>query len=187
VNTPASSEPIFDRPLANSYWVIPGRLLAGEHPAVADRAESRSRVGRLRLAGLDSYIDLTEPGEQPEYRHLLSKRAEYVRSAIVDTSIPHNVSQTRELLSTIRTALAKKRGIYVHCRAGIGRTGLVIGCYLAEEERDGDAALERLNLLWRQSARAQDWPRVPQTAEQADYIRRWPKLRRLGAKRSNER
>ncbi len=187
MNTPTPSDAFLDRPLPNSYWVIPGRLLAGEHPAVADRAESRSRVGQLRLAGLDSYIDLTEPGEQPEYRHLLSKRAEYVRSAIVDTSIPHNVSQTRELLSKIRTALAKKRGVYVHCRAGIGRTGLVIGCYLAEEERDGEAALERLNLLWRQSARAQDWPRVPQTAEQADYIRRWPELSRLSAKRSNDR
>jgi len=187
VNTPTPSDAFLDRPLPNSYWVIPGRLLAGEHPAVADRAESRSRVGRLRLAGLDSYIDLTEPGEQPEYRHLLSKRAEYVRSAIVDTSIPRNVSQTRELLSQIRSALAKKRGIYVHCRAGIGRTGLIIGCYLAEEERDGNAALERLNLLWRQSARAADWPRVPQTSEQADYIRRWPNLRRTDAKASNGR
>jgi hypothetical protein len=181
VNTPAPADAPLDRPLPNSYWVIPRRLLAGEHPAVADRAESRSRLGRLRLAGLDSYIDLTEPGEQPEYRHLLSKRAEYLRSAIVDTSIPYNVSQTRELISRIRTALAKEQGIYVHCRAGIGRTGLVIGCYLAEEERDGEAALEQLNRLWQQSARATAWPRVPQTPEQADYIRHWPKLRSLGA------
>jgi Protein-tyrosine phosphatase len=113
---------------------------------------------------------------------LLSKRAEYLRSSIVDTSVPHNVSQTRELLSKIRTALAEKRCIYVHCRAGIGRTGLIIGCYLAEEEPDGQAALERLNLLWRQSARSAAWPTVPQTAEQADYIRRWPKLRQLGAR-----
>jgi len=30
-----------------------------------------------------------------------------------------------------------------------------------------------LNRLWRQSERAAIWPRVPQTAEQADYIRRW--------------
>lgn len=170
-----------DRPLPNSYWVVPGRLLAGEHPAGADPAVSRDRVRRLRLAGLNSYIDLTEPGEQPEYRHLLAKRAEYVRSSIADCSIPRNITQTLELLRLIRTALAAKRSVYVHCRAGIGRTGLVIGCYLAEEEQDGDAALERLNLLWRQSARAQNWPRVPQTSEQADYIRRWPKLRQLGS------
>jgi len=177
VNAPSRLDSTPDLPLPNTYWVIPGRLLAGEHPAVADRAESSSRVGLLRIANLDTYFDLTEPGEQPEYRHLLAKRAEYVRSSIVDQNVPHDVSQTRDLLAAIRSALAKKRGVYVHCRAGIGRTGLVIGCYLAEEEKDGEAALERLNLLWQQSARSRHWPRVPQTTEQADYIRRWPQLR----------
>ena len=174
------------RPLPNSYWVIPGRLLAGEHPSSLDQAEARARLGRLRLAGLNCYIDLTEPGEQPDYRHLLAKRAEYLRSPIADTGVPLHVSQTQELLAAIRAALARKHGIYVHCRAGIGRTGLVIGCFLAEEERDGRAGLKRLNLLWRQCARADDWPRVPQTAEQADYVRHWPKLRQMGAKSAND-
>ena len=182
MNEPSRHDSSPDRPLLNSYWVIPGRLLAGEHPAVTDRAESSSRVGRLRLAGLNSYIDLTEPGEQPDYRHLLSKRDDYLRSSIVDTTVPQDAAQTRALIAAIRAALAKKRSVYVHCRAGIGRTGLVIGCYLAEESRDGAAALDRLNLLWRQSARSQHWPRVPQTSEQADYIKRWPTVLKLGAK-----
>ena len=86
-----------------------------------------------------------------------------------------------QILSDIRAALSLDRGVYVHCRAGIGRTGLVIGCFLAEEEQDGKAALKRLNRLWRQSARAASWPRVPQTPAQTDYIRRWLKLRDLGA------
>ncbi len=80
-------------------------------------------------------------------------------------------------MSDIRAALSLDRCVYVHCRAGIGRTGLVIGCFLAEEERDGKAALKRLNHLWRQSARAASWPKVPQTREQADYIRHWLTLR----------
>lgn len=178
MNASSSSSSTLDRPLPSSYWVIPGRLLAGEHPSSLDSAEARARLGRLRVAGLNYYIDLTEPGERPDYRHLLAKRAEYWRSAIIDSSVPQ-VTQTLQVLATLRTALASKHNLYVHCRAGIGRTGIIIGCYLAEEERDGKVALERLNLLWRQSARSQDWPRVPQTEEQADYIRRWPKLRQL--------
>jgi len=175
---------ILDRPLPlpNSYWVIPGRLLAGEHPGGRDDAQTRECIGRLLGAGIDYYVDLTEPGEQLDYHHLLPEGAVYVRSAIVDTSVPYNISQTRALLSTLREALARERSIYVHCRAGIGRTGLIIGCFLAEEGRDGESAIKRLNRLWRQSARAELWPKVPQTAEQADYIRRWPKLRNLGAK-----
>jgi hypothetical protein len=52
-----------------------------------------------------------------------------------------------------------------------------MGCYLAEEASDGKAALEQLNQLWKQSERAQSWPKIPQTKEQADYIRRWTKLK----------
>jgi hypothetical protein len=84
------------------------------------------------------------------------------------------------LLAAIRAALARNRRMYVHCRAGIGRTGLVMGCYLADELSDGKAALKALNRLWRQSERSAAWPKVPQTEQQADYIRGWPKA----AKRS---
>ena len=163
-------------PLPNTYWVLPGRLLAGEHPSGAEEAEARARLERLREAGIDCFVDLTEAGEQPDYRQLLPTRTWYLRSAIVDTCVPNNVAQVQELLSRIRAGLALGRNIYVHCRAGIGRTGLVMGCYLAEQERDGKAAIKLLNRLWRQSARAKSWPKVPQTSEQADYIRHWPTL-----------
>jgi hypothetical protein len=133
-------------------------------------------------AGIDCYVDLTEEGEQPDYRALLPRHAEYLRSAIADTSVPFNVSQTRALLISIRAALARERRVYVHCRAGIGRTGVIVGCFLAEEERNGRKAIARLNSLWRQSARAETWPQVPQTSEQADYIRHWLKLRDLNPK-----
>ena len=168
-----------DRPLPNTYWVIPGRVLAGEHPAVGDTAESSARLARLLDAGIDSFVDLTEKGEMPAYRPLLPKGTHYLRSAIVDTRVPNNVAQTREILASIHTGLASGSSIYVHCRAGIGRTGLIIGCFLAEQEANGAAAIKILNSLWRQSDRAKTWPTVPQTAEQADYIRHWPILGKL--------
>jgi len=168
-----------DRPLPNTYWVIPGRVLAGEHPAGLDRAESLTRLARLHEAGIDSFVDLTEKGEMPAYRHLLPRGTDYLRSAIADTRVPNNVAQTRRVLRNIQTALDGGRRIYVHCRAGIGRTGLIVGCFLADQEANGATAIETLNRLWRQSERAKTWPTVPQTPEQADYIRHWPKLGKL--------
>jgi ADP-ribosyl-[dinitrogen reductase] hydrolase len=73
--------------------------------------------------------------------------------------------------------VAVGRHVYVHCRAGVGRTATVIGCYLAEQGLDGRAALNQLNRLWQSCARAVSWPVVPQTLEQAEFIRGWPAQR----------
>ena len=179
MNAQNQPSPTLDRPLPNSYWVVPSRLLAGEYPGALDEADARLRLSQLHDAGINSFIDLTEDSELPPYRHLLPAHSEYLRSAIVDTCVPNNVSQTRELLAAMSAAVARGRGIYVHCRAGIGRTGLIIGCFLAEQEASGRTALKVLNRLWRQSGRAASWPQLPQTAEQADYIRHWPRLGKL--------
>ncbi len=166
-----------DRPLPNTYWVIPGRLLAGEHPYGQDEADARRRLERLLAVGIDYFIDLTERGEVREYRALLPKRSQYLRSEIPDMRTPQDLTQMQTLQARIRNALLLGRHIYIHCRAGIGRTGLVVGCYLAGEAADGAAALSELNRIWRQSERAETWPQVPQTAEQADYVRHWPPKR----------
>jgi hypothetical protein len=168
--------PSADRPFPNSYWVIADRLLAGEHPAgfghnVDDRLQS------LQAAGIDAYFDLTETGEEPEYHTFLPKNAEYRRFSIADQGVPLNVTETCAIIAAVQDALARQRRAFIHCRAGIGRTGLIVGCLLAEEIGNGRKALSRLNKLWQQSARSKHWPRVPQTSEQSDYIRHWPRLR----------
>ena len=101
------------RPLPNTYWVIPDRILAGEYPGdVADEL-TRARITRLHEAGIDAFFDLTEEGEMPPYRHLLPQRTEYLRSAIADTWVPNNVAQTKDLLTAMHAALARNRALYV--------------------------------------------------------------------------
>jgi Swiss Army Knife protein, DSP-PTPase phosphatase domain len=165
-------------PLPNSYWVLPGRLLAGEHPFGEDPVDAHNRLARLREAGIDSFIDLTETGERPNYRRILPRQSEYLRFPIRDCEVPRDAAEMQELQARIRGALAAGRTIYLHCRAGIGRTGVAVGCFLADGGLDGKAALKELNRLWRQSARSQSWPTVPQTPEQADYIMRWAQLQK---------
>jgi len=166
-----------ERPLANSYWVLPELFLAGEHPASPEEPDTRARVQRLLAAGLDVFIDLTEPGEREDYRALLPAGVEYWRSAIADACVPEQPAQMQRIQGLIRATLERGRRLYVHCRAGIGRTGIVTGCFLAEQHHDGAAGLKELNRLWQQSARAASWPAVPQTTEQADYVRSWPRRR----------
>ena len=75
-------------PLANSYWVIPGRFLAGEYPGGADEASTRQRLKQLRDAGINFFLDLTEVDELPPYQRLLPPDTKYLRHAIPDCEVP---------------------------------------------------------------------------------------------------
>ncbi len=173
-----------NRPLANSYWVQDGRVLAGEYPTGREAtltAEGRTRLQSLVSAGIDCFIDLTEAGEGPAYDTLLPRSVMYLRHAIRDQDVPRRQAQMRRIQDDIAAALAGGRSLYLHCRAGIGRTGLTVGCFLVEQGRDGDEALREINVLWtQQCARAASWPSIPQTPQQADYIRSWRARRRTG-------
>jgi hypothetical protein len=160
-------------PLPNSYWALPGRLLAGEHPAGVNDAATSRRVDLLLAAGVRSFIDLTWVGEMPSYAGLLPRKAVYRNLPIPDHSVPQEPARMREILQALDKALAGKDAVYVHCRAGIGRTGMTVGCWLRERGNAPEAALETLNRLWRQNARAARWPWIPETPEQEAYIRDW--------------
>jgi ADP-ribosylglycohydrolase len=160
-------------PLPNCYWVQPGKLLAGEYPGDATPELTALRLERLLQAGISCFVDLTQPGELPGYEQALPPGVRYLRRPIPDHGVPAEPVQMAEILADVREALEAGQGVYVHCRAGIGRTGTVIGCLLAEQGLGSSATLTELNRLWRQSARAAHWPTVPETAEQSDYVSAW--------------
>jgi ADP-ribosylglycohydrolase len=167
-------------PLPNTYWVEPGRLLAGEYPATASRADTLFRLNQLLVAGITCFIDLTEPDELPQYEALLpsSRTASglyvmYVRKPIRDHSIPPSREAMIEIHEYLDRALADGHCVYLHCHAGIGRTGTVLGCYLVHRGMLPDAALDQLNYLWLSNARSKDWPQTPETDEQYEYVLNW--------------
>lgn len=165
-------------PLPNSYWVVPERLLAGEHPSGPNGLATLDRLQRLLDAGIDCFIDLTETGELDGYDKLLpgahaADVVVYLRRPIRDHGLPESTEQMEKILDELDSALAEGRRIYLHCHAGIGRTNLVAGCRLASGGLTGEEALVRLNELWRESARSRTWPSVPETHAQCDYVRNW--------------
>lgn len=160
-------------PVPNSYWVEPGRFLAGEYPGAA-RGEKQERLKALLAVGFNSFIDLTGEDELPPYHlELGASGVVHRRFPIVDHGIPSSSGTMRSVVSAVADDLAEGRRVYLHCRAGIGRTGMAVGCYLIHQGLDGSAALEKLQTLWQRCSRARSWPSVPETQEQIRFVRTW--------------
>ena len=63
------------KPDPNTYWVVPGKLLAGEYPGAPDSEEARRRLRRFLAAGVRHFIDLTEVAELEPYAELVMEEA----------------------------------------------------------------------------------------------------------------
>jgi len=167
------------RPLSESYWVLPGKFLAGEYPGVQNKSRTRYRIGALLQAGLDTFIDLTHPGELEPYEHILLDEAKiygiqtvYYRFPTGDYGLP-TTEQMRLTLGTIDNAIREGRKIYLHCWGGIGRTGTTVGCYLVHQGMSGKQALRQLDKWWQAVPKSIHFKRSPETDAQVEFILDW--------------
>ena len=168
-----------DRPIPESYWVEPGRLLAGEYPSSLYEETTRNRIDALIEADLNVFIDLTRTGELLPYTQILfeearvySVKATYHRFPIGDFGLP-TPGQMKSILDRIDESLRAGQNIYLHCWGGIGRTGTAVGCYLVRRGRTGEEALTQLAEWWQTVPKSRYHLRSPETREQADFIRNW--------------
>ncbi|MCE1252270.1 MAG: dual specificity protein phosphatase family protein [Anaerolineae bacterium] len=173
------NKPKLNIPFEESYWVIPGQILAGEYPASKYfEYETRRRLTAMLLLGIDTWIDLTAPGELPDYEAILLEEAGWMdkpvthnRYYIEDFGIP-TPDQMQMLLDFINKALQEQHRLYIHCYAGIGRTGTVVGCFLAQHKNiSGEAALALLADL-RKDCPASRYT-SPQSLEQWEMVKNW--------------
>lgn len=144
--------------------IEPGRLIAGRHPCAFGPENASVEVRDLTQAGTTLFLDLTQRGELEPYSSLVDAPARYLNLPVRDFSVP-----TREALVTtldeIDAELEAGGVVYVHCWAGCGRTGVVVGSWLVRHGVDPDEALRRIA-----EARGRG---CPQTLEQRAFVLAW--------------
>lgn len=162
------------KPIENSYEVT-NNVFAGEYPRNKDDESSYAKLKQFESFGITHFVDLTEKGELQPYEHLLYEGASYLRFPIRDVSVPQSTESVRGLIAKITKAIKEDPNakVYIHCWGGVGRTGLVVGCLLAELYKQGyDVTLEKLENLFAACPKSA-YRDTPETLEQRDFIARY--------------
>lgn len=103
-----------------------------------------------RQSGIDTVVSLlTKPEEQDldlaeERRLALANGMEFLSFPIEDRQVPTSASELSATLDDIGRDLRAGRNVVLHCRQGIGRTGLVAACLLVRDGIDPESAIAQL-------------------------------------------
>ena len=167
-------------PIDNSYWVVPDILLAGEHPGDPAEDSTRRALRRLLVGGVSQFIDLTTKDELPSYEDLLQEEAGalgieviYSNHPVRKQGIPRSPVQTAAIIREIDEAATRGVTSYLHGAGGVGRVGLVVGCFLVETGLEGKRALNKLQILYSAMEKSAWEPDIPETEQQTEYVRDW--------------
>ena len=166
---------VIPRPFGNTYWLCAGQVLAGEHPAKQGAVVLTERLMLLHQMGITHFIDLTSPADSVKpYQPL--EGAVRINHPITDFGVPSPL-QMQSILQSIQTALQAGGKVYVHCKAGIGRTGTVAATWLTEQGLDSEQALALLLQKWQAMDKRFEEPHTPETEAQREFVRTWRKTK----------
>jgi atypical dual specificity phosphatase len=98
----------------------------------------------LRKQGIQILLSLTE--EPPRRDWINDAGLLSVHEPIEDFSTP-TPQQLDRCLSVIETALTQNMGVAVHCTAGRGRTGTVLGAWFVSQGMSAEQAIARVRKL----------------------------------------
>lgn len=155
------------------FW-IPGpwrgRLAIVTRPRGGDWLDDEA--SGWRRAGLDVVASLLESAEAVQLDLLDEPRAaeangiRFISFPIPDRGVPASVTTATSLMAEIAKALEEGKNVAVHCRQGMGRSGLIAAGVLLSSGISLDRAIRLVS-----SARGLA---VPETAEQLSWLQHLP-------------
>jgi len=151
------------------YWIDgpwPGKLAMAARPRGGDWL--KDDVVGWKRARIDAVLSLLTPEEeidldlQNEASEAKIQGMEFASFPIPDRQVPRSETKWAEVLDKVTRTLSDGKNVLVHCRQGIGRSGLVAACLLVKNGMSPGAAVESVS-----AARGLS---VPETVEQRDWI-----------------
>lgn len=159
------------------FWVRSVQPNLAIMPCPEGGAELESEIEALQSNGVDMLVSLLMPEEEPllnveaEATLCQQKGLRFISFPIPDFDIPTSFQEVNQLVDQLQDALLAGRKVVIHCRGGIGRSGMVAACLLIKQGISVSDSLAALRTARRCA--------VPATRAQADWIEKYSEWRSL--------
>jgi protein-tyrosine phosphatase len=143
-----------------------GCLAIMAHPA--STGSVASTIAEIAALGFHQVVSLLEPAEAEvlglaqEAELVTAQSMKFVSFAIPDMGLPANSEGFTRLARLLFTEIDAGTNTLIHCRGGIGRSGLLAAAVLLRGGKDVQAAFAQVSLMRGR--------RVPETAQQGDWL-----------------
>lgn len=154
------------------YWVDgpwPGKLALAARPRGGDWLSDE--MANWHRQHIDTICSLLTPDEEKdldieaEAAQAKAQGMKFLSFPILDRQVPKSKDKLTQTLQKLEDELDGGRNVMLHCRQGVGRTGLVAACLLVTKGLDPGSAVRRIS-----AARGVS---VPETPEQLDWIEKY--------------
>jgi protein-tyrosine phosphatase len=115
----------------------PGKLAVSARPRGGDWL--KDDIAKWKQAGIDAVLSLLTSDEERELDlgdeegQVRAQGMEFTSFPIPDRQIPNSETKWAASLERVTRTLSTGKNVLVHCRQGIGRSGLVAACLLVKK------------------------------------------------------
>lgn len=148
------------------YWIAgpwPGKLAIAARPRGGDWLEGE--LQGWQNSGVNTVLSLFTSGEEQDLDLTAESRVakreglKFLSLPIPDRQVPSSPSEVAPVLDGLDAELASGKNAVIHCRQGVGRSGMMAACLLVMRGKDPASAVGEL-----ERARGTTFPRPTNSA-----------------------
>lgn len=147
--------------LGKGFLAVMAKPVGGEW--IEDEFCGIAQFGIYRLVSLLENHEIREFGLQAAPVLCAANQVDFLHFPIRDRGVPPSLSATQKLVTHLHSSIVNGDNTVIHCRAGIGRTGLLAAAILI---RHGEDVADTLSMV----SKARRVP-VPDTEEQINWLK----------------
>ncbi len=159
------------------FYPRPTLVSLSDKKALFGGYPTQEQVYLLESIGVEWFVDLTLGNEKRTTPYIIQNKEKYITFPIMDQRVPDNIIEFVKFINklvNIISGLTNCEKLYIHCKGGHGRSGLIAATLLCVmDEISPEKAIKETTLSHNQRhMMKKKWKKIgsPQTKAQCNFL-----------------